>query len=87
MKVRIIKTSKGYLAQVQDGILWEFIDTTSRYTWTSPEYVYTEAVHLTKWGAMRTLKRWLKKNVKGTAKLEAFTKELKNPNVVYEAEV
>jgi hypothetical protein len=36
---------------------------------------------------MRTLKKWLYINIDGTKRLEAFKKELDQPNVVYEAEV
>jgi hypothetical protein len=89
MKVRIIKTSAGYVPQVQDQVYpyhWESIDRTG-YGWSKPENTYVHATYLTQWGAMRTLKKWLKQNVEGTAKLEAFKKELENPNVVYEAEV
>jgi hypothetical protein len=97
MKVRIIKTSAGYVPQAYTTLYYEEDDRwysissgwfdPATQSWSDPDYVYKYATHLTKWGAMRTLKKWIKRHVKGTKALEAFTKELENPNVVYEAEI
>jgi hypothetical protein len=95
MKVRIIKTSEGYIPQVFKRLYgeesWYSVSViaggNATFEWSNPECVIVHASHLTQWGAMRTLKKWLKVNVEGTAKLEAFKKELQKPNVVYESEV
>lgn len=93
MKVRIIKTSAGYIPQVYKHLYGEtdwFSLSCSGDTnnhWSEPKYIYRFCTHYTQWGAMKTLKRYLKVTVDGTRKLEAFTQELKKPNVVYEAEV
>lgn len=93
MKVRIIKTSAGYVPQVYTVYYGE----TAWYSlgkvgsidnhWSEPDYIYRFCTHYTKWGAMQTLKKYLKYTVEGTKKLEAFEQELNKPNVVYEAEV
>lgn len=93
MKVRIIKTSAGYIPQVHKHLYGETAwyslsrrgDTNDH--WSQPEYIYRFCTHYTQWGAMRTLKKYLKFVVEGTKKLEAFEQELNKPNVVYEAEV
>lgn len=93
MKVRILKTSAGYIPQVYKHLYGETTwyslscsgDTDNH--WSEPYYILRFCTHYTQWGAMRTLKKYLKSAIKGTKKLEAFEQELNNPNVVYEAEV
>ena len=87
MKVRIIKTSEGYIPQIADGILWEGVGSDPLVTWSSEESMLRFCTHYTLWGAKKTLNRYLEKNTVGTKKLALFKKELENPNVVYEAEV
>ena len=95
MKVRIIKTSAGYVPQVQledryykdKGLTWYSIGGIVPDTWSNPDYIKRFCTCLTQWGAKRVLKKWLRSNTKDSKALEAFTKELENPNVVYEAEV
>ena len=91
MKARIIKTSEGYIPQVHmhryGETAWFSIGGHSLSEWSDPEYTLRFATHWTKGSAMRTLKKWVKINIEGTAKLEAFKKELENPNVVYETEI
>lgn len=93
MKVRIIKTSAGYIPQVYTKSYGE----TAWYSlgksggvdalWSEPQLIYRFCTHYTKWGAMQTLEKYLKLVVGGTHKLDAFSKELEQPNVVYQAEV
>lgn len=90
MKVRIIKTSAGYVPQVSTSEMGErpqWQSTEGTHLWISVDLTYKYATYRTLWGAKLVLKNWLRKNIKGTKKLEAFKKELENPNVVYEAEV
>lgn len=95
MKVRIIKTSAGYIPQVElEGKYWEGKDPTwysiggvTPDTWSNPEYIKVFCTNYTQWGAKRVLNKWLKSNPKGTKAFEAFKKELEAPNVVYEAKV
>lgn len=93
MKVRIIKTSAGYVPQVYakhyGETAWYSLGRVGAIDnpWSDPDYIYRFCTHYTKWGAMQTLKKYEKIVVKGTKKLEVFEKELKAPNVVYEAEV
>ena len=95
MKVRIIKTSAGYVPQVllkdlyweNKGWVWYSIGGLTPDAWTSTDFIKNYCTCLTQWGAKRVLKKWLKSNAKGNKAFEAFEKELENPNVVYEAEV
>ena len=92
MKVRIIKTSAGYIPQVYKHLYgetaWYSLGTHDLdHHWSEPEYIYRFCTHYTKWGAMQTLKKYFKYPVGSTKKLKAFEQELNNPNVVYEAEV
>ncbi len=95
MKVRIIKTDAGYVPQVQleskyweqEGLLWYSLGGYGVDTWSDVEFIKKHCICRTQWGAQRVLKKWLKINIKGTKSLEAFKKQLENPNVVYEAEV
>lgn len=93
MKVRIIKTSEGYIPQVYtreySSEEWYSLAKIGARDalWSEPYYIQKFCRHYTKWGAMSTLKKYLKTTLKKTKKLEAFTEQLKNPNVVYEAEV
>lgn len=90
MKVRIIKTSKGYIAQA-------FFDPFFRgedhwYSlgggdyWSEASYIYEAATYRFKFMAQEELRKF-KKKVTESQKIKAFKKELENPNVVYEAEV
>lgn len=93
MKVRIIKTSEGYIPQVYtrqySSEEWYSLGKVGARDalWSEPDYIRRFCSHYTKWGAMNTLKRYLKITSENTKKLQAFTEQLKNPNVVYEAEV
>lgn len=93
MKVRIIKTSEGYIPQVYtkdySKLDWHSIGThgSEDMLWLDPEYIYNWCTYLTEWGAKRVLKKYIKHAMKGTNRLDAFKKELDQPNVVYEAEV
>ncbi len=91
MKARIIKTTEGYIPQVYmhkyGEKAWFSIGGQSLTEWSEPDYIMRFATYMTKWGAMRALKKWVVINIEGTAKLEAFKRELENPNVVYETEV
>ena len=91
MKVRIIHTSQGYICQFYDlkygENRWWSISRDVDGDWSHPEYIIRYCTIFTLWGAKRVLKEWIKRNIKGTAKLKAFAQELDKPNVVYEAEV
>lgn len=90
MKVRIIKTKKGYIPQIfmqdewhKDKFEWHGISSRgSEYNMI--HYIYDYCTFKYLWQAKSVIKNWVKKN---GYKLEDFKKELENPNVVYEAEI
>jgi hypothetical protein len=92
MKVRIIKTTAGYIPQVyktQYGSeqWWSLSHHAEDGLWSDPAYIIDYCTYLTQWGAKRVLKNYLKVKVDVKKRLADFKKELEQPNVVYEAEV
>lgn len=92
MKVRIIKTSAGYIPQVYKKDYgseqwWSLSAHVKDGLWSDPKYIYDYCTCFTEWGAKRVLKKYLKASVDVSKLLAEFKKELDQPNVVYEAEV
>lgn len=95
MKVRVIKTSEGYIPQVftkdygYEEPKWYSLSKSGAVDalWISPEHVFRFCPCFTQWGAKQVLEKYLNQTMKKTKKLADFKKELDQPNVVYEAEV
>jgi len=99
MKVRIIKTDEGYVPQaffdpwynqnLKDSAKpkWHSIGGSQVTYWSDPEYVMNYCTHTFLWGAKRVLNKFVKKNKELTFRYDKFLTQLKEPNVVYEAEI
>lgn len=100
MKVRIIKTDEGYIPQAffdpwhsrkkndtPAEPKWYFIGGSQITYWSSWDHAMYYCTYSYLWRAKMILKKFLKDNKEYSTKYDKFLDQLKNPHVVYEAEV